>query len=558
MKVKKKYTFLIVTFSVLAVVCLVALLIVFAFNGIAAFYHAGFEKIAEKMESENSNNPINVTHYDIQVELFPDSETISGEVGIHFNVDQNCELIAFDFNDGFDVNQFTVNGSETDYCYNSDKISVSRTFVPGENYSVKILYEGTPEKLGLGSFNFDTYNGKSFIYSLNEPVFANTWFPCNDVPDDKAIVKVCIVNDSDKVSVSNGRLLNVELIGGKKKYCYVSDYPVSTYLIALYSADYKSFGDRYVSLDGTDTMDLIYYVSEDLLAKAKNDFSIHSEAVKIFAKRFGEYPFVDDGYGVAQFLWPYGAMEHQTITGIGTNFISGNRFHTDILVHELAHHWWGNAVSPKTWKDIWLNEGFATYCEALYWEAKSDRKALISTMIKYKKDFETGTLYNPGADIFSRIVYEKGAWVLHMLRREIGDELFFKVLRNYFEKFKYKNADTEDFIEVCEEISGKNLRKFFNQWVYEGIGIPELRYGWILKDSIIELKLIQLQKNLTFTFPLDVLVKTFSGNEIWYKFNISSRDTVLNLKADDGISGVIVDPDKWLLANIKLLNGKQY
>ena len=184
---------------------------------------------------------------------------------------------------------------------------------------MRIKYNGTPVKAGLASFAFDTYKNKPMIYSLNEPNFASTWFPCNDKPDDKALLDIKITNDSSNVSVSNGVLVNIIKNKERTTYHWKTVYPISTYLICLYSSDYRHFSQQYTSLSGK-TMNIDYYAFPDQLDMAKADFEFHPEVMKFFEKLFGEYPFIKEKYGVAEFQWQMGAMEHQTITGIGSNF----------------------------------------------------------------------------------------------------------------------------------------------------------------------------------------------------------------------------------------------
>jgi aminopeptidase N len=276
--------------------------------------------------------------------------------------------------------------------------------------------------------------------------------------------------------------------------------------------------------------------------------------LKVLSKLFGEYPFLKEKYGVAEFLWFPGAMEHQTITGVSSNMISGKNFYEDTYVHELAHQWWGNAVGPKSWKDIWLNEGFATYSEALYYEAVSGKKALQSTMMsKYSSNF-SGSLAEPGPFLFTRIMYDKGAWVLHMLRWEVGDSTFFNILKTYYETFKYSNASISDFKKVCEEVSGKYLDKFFEQWVYSK-GQIELEYKTESTKSennyLVKITLQQVQEDYEeFYFPLEIKMTFNDGIEKRFRYEIVSRDTLLEISTDAIPDSIELDPDRWLLAEI--------
>jgi aminopeptidase N len=293
------------------------------------------------------------------------------------------------------------------------------------------------------------------------------------------------------------------------------------------------------------------------LEDAKIDFAEHPEYMRFFAETFGEYPFMNEKYGIAEFLWQAGAMEHQTITGVASNIITGRNYFDDILIHELAHHWWGDAVGPKSWKNIWLNEGFSTYSEALYYEFKSGKSALQSTMISNYRDNFPGKLSSPGSFLFTSTVYNKGAWVMHMLRWEIGDSLFFNILRNYFEEYKYKNASTNDFQEICEKVSGKDLDKFFDQWI-NGEGEIELEYAWEsekktdkYENSIL---LYQVQKEYdTYHFPLEVLIQMENGEKKNFLFEINSRETHIEIGTDEKVEFIIVDPDNHLLMSAREL-----
>jgi aminopeptidase N len=498
-----------------------------------------------------------IEKYTIAIELFPSEKKIRGDVEIKGKIlDRNLKQLDFNFYDNFNIEKVELNGVKADYKNSGTRFSVHLNQNISDSFRLRVVYSGKPVSKGLGSFVFTKFNGSSVVYNLSEPIFASTWFPCSDRPDDKALTDIKITNDSAMTSASNGILYSVIKNGRKKTFCWKTVYPVSTYLVCLYSGKYKYFSDK-VLLAKKDTLHLNYYVFPEHYQMAKNDFSEHPQAIKTFSKLFGEYPFIKEKYGVAEFMWQMGAMETQTMTGLGSNFLNGQKMFNDMLIHELAHQWWGNCVGLKDWRDIWLNEGFATYCEALYAESYAGFDALKSVMVsKFSEDFE-GTLYNPGMNVFGPTVYNKGAWVLHMLRHETGDELFFKILRTYFEKYKFRNASTKDFQQVAEQVSGKKLDWFFRQWVFKGEGILNLLYSQTITQSgrgyNVKLDISQSQYDYkNYSFRLDVRVKFENNNESYDKFfYINTRQKNVEMHFDQKPKEVILDPGGWLLSSIK-------
>ncbi len=519
------------------------------------FVFKGFnEKLLAEYYLPQQKN-LNVRHYDLHLDLFPKKKSIVAEVIISGILDKPSHEIYLNFYDNLKISKLSLNGNPVDFENSGTHLKIFSDALLKDTFNVAVEYSGEPKSLGFGSFEFGETEGKSLIYSLSEPVFASTWFPCNDLPTDKALADVYITNDSSSISVSNGFLAGQSISGSKKTYHWKTLYPIATYLIAIYSAPYKTFEDKFTADDGK-VLPLVYYVMPGKLSDARRDFEDHPAYLKFFSKTFGEYPFIKEKYGVAEFLWNMGAMESQTITGIGSKFITGKKFFSGTLIHELAHQWWGDAVTPKSWKDIWLNEGFATYSEALYWENYAGRDALISSMKSFSGKFEFGTLYAPLDNLFDRMVYDKGAWVLHMLRREMGDSTFFKILKEYYQTYKYKNASTADFENICEKISGKNLTNFFEQWVYKGKGIPELSYDWGV-DSVknkytVQVKISQKQKLYDlFKFQLDI--RFFYKNDSGFSdksFYITTRDTILKINFKKRIKKIELDPESWLLTII--------
>ena len=501
-------------------------------------------------------NKIDVLHYELKLDLFPESKLLSGSPIIQFKLnDTAMDSIHFNFYNNMKITKLELNQEKIDYQYSNNLISFAN-MAKQDTFILEIDYEGTPQKSGLGGFIFGKLNGKSVVYNLSEPDFASTWFPCNDLPTDKAMLDIYITNDSSQVSVSNGNLINISFSGNRKTYHWKTIYPISTYLVSVYSSNYVSFSDKYISMDSSDTMSVNYFVFPSHLVAAGKDFKNHPKMLNVFSMLFGEYPFIKEKYGVAEFLWQAGAMEHQTITGIGSNFVSGNNFFEDIYIHELAHQWWGNAVGLKSWKDIWLNEGFATYSEALYYEALSGSDALKSTMLSKYQDRFKGKLYDPGENLFGTTVYDKGAWVLHMLRWEVGDEIFFKILKEYFNKYKYLNASTEDFKIVCESLSTKNLETFFAQWVYKGVDQIKVNYHWnsvsVNDSDYVTLNIEQVQNDWdVFDFKLQIHVIYLDESAEDKILYVNQRDQQFTFKVKEKPEKIILDYDNWLLGSFE-------
>jgi len=513
------------------------------------------------MQDENYIKPnqkkIDIFKYNLSFDLYPEKKIFKANAVLTGQVlDQNIQSIDLNFYDNFNIEKVLLNGVSTEFENEGTTLSIPYDSLLGKEFIIEVVYEGTPKKAGLDGFVFGKRNGESLVYNLSEPTFSSTWFPCNDLPYDKSFLEMSITNDSDAVSVSNGILIDVKTNGDRRTYNWRTEYPIATYLIAIYSSKYISFNDKYISLDKKDTMDVDYFVLFDKLENAKVDFSGHVKMLEVLSKLFGEYPFIKEKYGVAEFLWFPGAMEHQTITGVSSNMISGKNFFEDTYVHELAHQWWGNAVSPKSWKDIWLNEGFATYSEALYYEALSGKKALQSTMIsKYSSNF-SGSLSEPGTYLFTRTMYDKGAWVLHMLRWEVGDSSFFNILKTYYETFKYSNASTTDFKNICEKVSEKNLDKFFEQWVYKE-GQIEIQYKTEFINSsegdLVKIQLEQIQEDYqVYQFPLEIKIINKDSTEQNFRYEITSRDTLIEISSISKPDTIELDPDRWLLAQIHM------
>lgn len=537
------------------------------FNSILLFgqsYLKNKESNDRKYLVSDFQKSIDILHYDLSFDLNTDEKILNGIARLtatkipefrpehQFENELDLELNIYD---NLEISSIKINDETIDYKLKKNRLFIKTKKVISDTFVVEIKYSGTPQRGGFDGFVFGSVNGNDLVYNISEPNYASTWFPCDDDPSDKAMLDIRITNDSQFVSVSNGKLIEEKLNGSKKTYHYKTVYPISPYLIAVYSAPYKTFNDFYVSLDGKDTMQVNYYAMPEHFPDAKVDFGEHVDYLQTLSKLFGEYPFIKEKYGVAEFLWNYGAMENQTITGVGYNFIGGNNFFRDTYVHELAHHWWGNSVGPKNWNDIWLNEGFATYTEALYNEAKGGKDALKSTMQSKFSDYFRGTLYAP-KDLFGETIYDKGAWVLHMLRFEIGDTNFFSVLHTYYDTYKFSNASVEDFKSVCEKISGQNLDKFFDQWIYTGTDNIYCDYtfenqnldnGYSFKINLYQ----NSQDYEEFHFHLEIEFQFDDNTSVIKKVFVDETEEKFEFNFDKKVETILLDPDSKLLATFE-------
>jgi len=433
-------------------------------------------------------------------------------------------------------------------------------FRANDYFTLELSYYGKPVHTGFDSFNFKEIKGHKTIYSLSEPTFAPTWFPCKDIITDKFTCNMNITAPDSMTAASNGLLTEVKKdASGNNVFCWKSSYPIASYLVSVALAKYDYWSDYYYSLDSSKKMPVEYYSFPEYTDKAKKDWKRTPEMIDCFAKIYGEYPFVNEKYGMAMFGWGAGAMEHQTLTSMGYTQVRGDGKNEDIVAHELAHQWFGNSVTPVSWKDIWLNEGFATYSEVLWNEFVYGRD-LKELMNANDLGAFYGTVYDPQGFIMNSTVYHKGAWCLHMLRGCTGDSVFFSILRKYYDMYKFKNASTGDFKKICEEVSGRDFTAFFDQWIYKGTGRPNYEYSYKVdnfmgekSDSVFTLRLNIEQKQNdwdVYIMPVKITVVTDSGDYEFTVFNYK-RKQQFEQPVKGRIKDVILDKDNRILKESK-------
>jgi len=376
--------------------------------------------------------------------------------------------------------------------------------------------------------------------------------PCYDFPSDKATADLHISVPSGMTAASNGTLIEVKSNPDNTvTYSWQVSYPIATYLISVAATNYVTFSHTYDS--GEEEMEVVYYVYPELLEQAKTDFANTVSQIEFYSDTFGEYPFLSEKYGMA--LIPGGtAMEHQTCTSYPARVINGEQGYDWLIAHELAHQWWGDLVTLADWAEIWLNEGFATYSDALWWEhlyGMPGLKARMSDFKSYLFERYSGphhAVYDPPQGyLFSAIEYEKAAWVLHMLRFVVGEDNFWEILQTYAQRYAYAIASTDDFKSVCEETFETDLDWFFDQWIYEP-GYPRYEFSWGQSGpNSVRIVINQTQESYPlYTMPIELQVLLPSGTvkrTVW----IDERVNTYELTFAETPSDVLFDPDEWIL-----------
>jgi aminopeptidase N len=512
------------------------------------------QSLADHPDSEPA---IDVTYYKLDIAITTGPNYLKGSVIVeaHSRVD-SLHTVTLDLMNSMTVDSVRVGSSITAFLQNPSTVTIDldRPYASGELITTQIYYQGVPGSSGFGSFVFSSHAGTPWVWSLSEPYGAKDWWPCKDHPIDKADSVDIWVTVSQEYKVgSNGRLTGVSDNGdGTSTWKWSERYPIASYLVMVAITNYVEFSDCFVH-GPSDSMLVLNYVLPEHLAAAQANLPKTVEMLRIFSEKFGLYPFIGEKYGHVEFGWG-GAMEHQTMTSTGS-------FAEYIVAHELSHQWFGDLITCANWSNIWLNEGFATYSEALYYEE-------LYGMSRYWTDMNSkisvaksavGTLYRGdtsgvGSLFNSALVYRKGATVLHMLRHVLGDSLFFLSLQTYVAdpQFRYGVATTEDFQDVCETVSGQDLGYFFQQWVY-GEKYPRYTYSWSARPGTSGYEMTVLIHQTTgtsnpafFTMPVDFRVAGSGWDTTLVLFNSVDAQQFTFSVPSSPTSGSL-DPDNWIL-----------
>jgi aminopeptidase N len=511
---------------------------------------------------------LNTGNYDLkyhrlELTVDPNVAFISGDITSYFEAKENLNEITFELSNNMVVSQVMQRGTSLSFVQNTnDEVVIS--FPQPQNFgvldSLTISYSGNPISSGFGSFEQTTHNGDPIIWTLSEPYGAKGWWPCKQDLNDKIdMIDVFITapqfnaSNEEYMAVSNGLELSQVVNGSLKTTHFKHEHPIPAYLIAMAITNYEIYTNE-VANNGN-PFDVVNYVYPEDLASWQASTGVTVDIMNLYADLFEEYPYANEKYGHAQFGWG-GGMEHTTVS-----FMGGNS--RGLIAHELAHQWFGDKITCGSWKDIWLNEGFATYLSALVIENQdgdSAFKSWRSGQISNITSSPDGAVYIPDSDttnvgrIFSsRLSYNKPSMVLHMLRKKLGDDNFYQGMQDYLgdSNFAFGYAKTPDFIAKMEDASGEDLTEFFEDWIYNE-GYPSYAIEWSQAGANqISVTVNQTQSHPSVSyFEAPVPLRFYGTNSEELDIVLDNTMNGENFLVDTTfpVALVVFDPDKHLIS----------
>ena len=510
----------------------------------------------DKLPQSVTTNNYDLKYHRFNLVIDPAQHYISGSVTSYFVVTRDqTDSIQFQLNSGLSVDSALFEGKTSTVIHTGDVITVplNPELSSGKLDSITVYYHGVPGLSGFGSFENYVHNGAPGMWTLSEPYGASDWWPSkNDLTDKIDSIDVFIVIPNGNHAASNGILICETPYDSLSTLVHWKErYPIASYLIAVAVTNYARYSDYYKT--GTDSIEILNYVYPEDSASIRITTPDVVQSMALFEHLFTPYPFRKEKYGQAECNFQ-GGMEHQTMT-----FLGKNQFNHNTMSHELAHHWFGDMITCGSWQDIWLNEGFATYCSGLTYEylySENDFQRWINQTRDYIISNVQGSVICTDTTNVSRIfnnnlTYYKGAFLLHMLRWVLGDKDFFQALRNYLNdpKLKYGFARTSDLKKHLEDQSGKDLTRFFADWYY-GTGVPS--YDVQIKQqpdfsTTVTINQTQYNSNVSF-FTMPVPIEFKGGNkDTTIIFNHTYSGQTFDIKPEFKVDSVFLDPENHIL-----------
>ncbi|HNU08814.1 MAG TPA: M1 family metallopeptidase [Pyrinomonadaceae bacterium] len=511
------------------------------------------------------NPKIDVVNYAFKLELSDQSDEISGEatIDVRFLADGLTDLRLDLTNQsdalngkGMRVGKVISNGKEIAFKHAGDALMITLPTASkaNERRSFTVFYHGIP---ATGLKIADNKYGERTIFSDNWPDKGRNWLPIVDHPYDKAMCEFIVTAPSHYQVVSNGiRIEETDLPGGKRLTHWKQSVPIASWLYVLGVARFAvQYADEF---DGKSIQSWVYHQDRDAGffdyggGLTKNVLSFYSDAIG---------PFSYEKLANIQSNSVSGGMEAASAILYGENSVVGDRNirWRNVIIHEIAHQWFGNAVTEKDWDEVWLSEGFATYFTLLFIEHQYGRDAFVDGLRSSKRSVDAFYAKRPDyilihdnlknmSDVTTSQIYQKGSWTLHMLRGVVGTEDFWKGIRNYYRKYRDSNATVDDFRREMEEASGKDLKQFFEQWLFKP-GTLKYSGEWKYAGGNVTVKLDQVQTDGSlFKMPVEIAVYYPGQAKPQIEVvNAGSKSNTFSIKVSAEPEKVVLDPNTWLL-----------
>lgn len=502
-----------------------------------------------------------VTYHELRFTVDPNNTTpfISGVVKTTFRAMANMNSVTFDMATALVVSSVTMNSSNLTFNQSNYELNITlpSTLTTGNSATLIITYAGSPPQ-AEGAFTRSLHSGIPVIYTLSEPFGARDWWPCKQDLNDKIdSFDIYITCPSAYIGVSNGLLQSQTTSGGNITRHFKHNYPIPAYLISLNVTNYTTYNIQ----AGLGTAQNPFFPINNYLYPEGNTAAVQTAinqtvpVMNVFEQKFGFYPYRNEQYGHVQFGWN-GGMEHTTMSSMGS-------WGRSLIAHELAHQWFGDKITCGTWRDIWLNEGFAEYLSGLVVESLDGVPSFISwkaNKINNITSATNGAVYltetealNVNRIFSSRLTYNKGSMVVHMLRWKMGDANFYQAVQNYLNdsNLAYGYAITTDLKAKLEAVHGSNLDEFFNDWVYNQ-GYPTYNItAQNLGAGQAKIIVNQTQSDPSVTFfemPLEIRLSGAGGltHDVVVEHTTNGQEFIVSVPFV--VTGVTFDPNKHIIS----------
>lgn len=511
-----------------------------------------------------------VLSYDLELRLDPATGTVAGQAAIGFAaLADGLDTLRLDLVDALAVTEVTRAGAAIPFAHRDEalRIVLAPPPVPGRPDTVHVAWQGRPPRHGPFSAGLmfrshdagtpaDPADDVPVVANVSQPWSAHAWWPCKDLPGDKAQVSLAVTVPDTLAVMANGTLLgSAPADPGWRRWAWREAYPIAPYLVSVAVSDYVGWRQECRPANGP-PVDLEFRVFPPDSAKAAFDLAPTCAMLEMMTDLAGPWPFPGEKYAQAEIIWA-GAMEHQTATSFARFLLTGTGYYENFVVHELAHQWFGDSLTPATWADIWLNEGFARYCEALWLERSRGPAAYrlhmqrIGPLAHPDLFAEQGLLGDPDPILPNLLVYDKGAWLLHSLRLLVGDEAFFTFLRGYATapQLVHGTVTTADAVAAAERAAGRDLGAFFAAWL-QTAAVAEIaaevvvtpRRGGSARVAVT----LEQRQDPVFPVAVPLAITTAAGTRRETAVLQERRRTFV-YTADAPHATVVVDPDSLVL-----------